>query len=351
MPPAPALSLGRPVRRGAPPSSVEAVRETDSDALVSRMHACEAGYLPLDEYAPLFLKPGHPHARRPPLISIGTYLRVQEVDRYVDTFLRTGSLTGTHPTQERVQIVSLGAGSDTRFWRMAARTPTLHRYVELDFPESVQSKMASIQHHAALSAPLGEVHTTPHSLTGDTYGLLGTDLRKLAQQPSEWAIIAELLNPAYPTLLLCECVLAYMDKEAADVLLTQCMQYGPRMSVLCYDMCIAGDAPHTEASPTRFGQVMLQNLRVRHLALPGARTCTTPNAYQARFEALARATEPSVPMRLTQGAYTLCASWRALPSAERERITRLERLDEVEELEMLLGHYCMAWVERSFMVQ
>lgn len=117
MPPQ-ALSLGRPFHRGAPPSSAEAVRETDSDALVSRIHACEAGYLPPDEYAPLFARPGRPHARRPPLISIGTYLRAQELDRYVDTFLRTGSLCGTQPAAKRVQIVSLGAGSDTRFWRM-----------------------------------------------------------------------------------------------------------------------------------------------------------------------------------------------------------------------------------------
>jgi len=222
--------------------------------------------------------------------------------------------------------------------------------MELDFTESVQSKVASIQHHSALAAPLGQVHTTSHSLTADTYALLGTDLSTLATQPTEWAAIAELLDPAYPTLVLCECVLAYLERDAADALLTQFMKHAPRVSVLSYDMCIAGDAPHVDAEATRFGQVMLQNLGARQLILPGARTCTTPTAYEARFKALAQATAPSTSMSITHGAYSLRAAWQALPPAERERVTRLEHLDEVEELEMLLGHYSMAWVERS-MVQ
>ncbi|CCU97804.1 unnamed protein product [Malassezia sympodialis ATCC 42132] len=269
---APALSLGRAYRRTKAPSSFEAVRETDSDALVSRIHACEAGYLPPDEYAPLFARPGRPHSRRPPLISIGTFLRAQLVDRYVDAFLRTGSLNGTEPTQER-----------------AASARTLHRYMELDFTESVQSKVASIQHHSALAAPLGQVHTTSHSLTADTYALLGTDLSTLATQPTEWAAIAELLDPAYPTLVLCECVLAYLERDAADALLTQFMKHAPRVSVLSYDMCIAGDAPHVDAEATRFGQVMLQNLGARQLILPGARTCTTPTAVAGAAARRARA--------------------------------------------------------------
>lgn len=222
--------------------------------------------------------------------------------------------------------------------------------MELDFTESVQSKTATIEHQPSLAAPLVQMHTTSHSLTSDTYALLGTDLSTLATQPTEWASVAELLDPACPTLLLCECVLAYLDRDAADALLTQFLKHCPRASVLSYDMCIAGDARGTHAEPTRFGQVMLQNLSVRQLLLPGARTCTTPAAYEARFEALAHATA-STSVSIKHGAYSLRASWQALPPAERERVTRLEHLDEVEELEMLLGHYCMAWVERTPMVQ
>lgn len=43
------------------------------------------------------------------------------------------------------------------------------------------------------------------------------------------------------------------------------------------------------------------------------------------------------------GAQSLREAWRNLDSAERTRLSRLEGLDEVEELEMLLGHYCISW--------
>lgn len=221
--------------------------------------------------------------------------------------------------------------------------------MELDFAESVQGKVDAIQHHTALQAPLGHVHATPTALTSDKYALLGADLATLASHPDQWATLTAQLDPECPTLLLCECVLAYLEQDAADALLARLMEYAPQVSVLCYDMCISGDAPPGSA-PTRFGQVMLQNLSTRHLSLPGARACTTPAAYATRFEALARKTAPTE-RTVAHDAYTLCASWHALPPAERERVARLEHLDEVEELEMLLGHYGIAWVERTPMVQ
>jgi hypothetical protein len=38
---------------------------------------------------------------------------------------------------------------------------------------------------------------------------------------------------------------------------------------------------------------------------------------------------------------------RYLPSEERERVASLEMLDEIEELELLLGHYFVAWGRRT----
>ena len=72
---------------------------------------------------------------------------------------------------------------------------------------------------------------------------------------------------------------------------------------------------------------------MRGLELPGARAYTTPAAYTERFK---RALPES-------GAQSLRDAWHNLDSAERTRLSRLEGLDEVEELEMLLGHYCISW--------
>lgn len=36
-----------------------------------------------------------------------------------------------------------------------------------------------------------------------------------------------------------------------------------------------------------------------------------------------------------------------VPSIELERVTRLERLDEIEELELVLAHYAVAWASKG----
>lgn len=115
------LSLGAP--RPPRPRGTDAVRETDTDALRARLAACRAGYLAPDPYAERFAPPLRraESLSRAPLISIGTYLRAAEMDKHTAYFVQHGTLAPAPTTQEGtppVQIVSLGAGSDTRFWRM-----------------------------------------------------------------------------------------------------------------------------------------------------------------------------------------------------------------------------------------
>lgn len=102
-----------------------AIRSTDQDAVVSRMSAIHQGYLQNDPYTPLLasneyqtISPGFSvQGRRSPIINIGTYLRCTTIDCLVDRFLQEGqSLSG-----RKKQIISLGAGSDARFWRIHVR--------------------------------------------------------------------------------------------------------------------------------------------------------------------------------------------------------------------------------------
>lgn len=144
----PSLSLGAPRshrRRGGAPEAAttaptttptglqlrkryedDAIRATDNDALTSRLSSIQAGYLAKDDYSPLFaastapaidpnlpLNPA-PTLRRPPVINVGTYLRCSGIDALVEAFL-------THAGSEKKQIVSLGAGSDGRYWRLMVR--------------------------------------------------------------------------------------------------------------------------------------------------------------------------------------------------------------------------------------
>jgi hypothetical protein len=77
-------------------------------------------YFP-DSYTPLFIR-GRPHPstyRRPPIINIGTHARTLAIDALVEQFL-----LGPAKEAGGGQIVSLGAGSDTRFWRIRVSKQT-----------------------------------------------------------------------------------------------------------------------------------------------------------------------------------------------------------------------------------
>lgn len=118
LPPSSTSSRGVP-----PPDPDDAIRSTDDDAASSRLYACltfphsrrrqteplrsakNLGYLEDPFLAPLYRSPA---VRKPPLINVGTHHRSYAIDRLVDRFLACGGR----------QIVSLGAGSDTRFWRI-----------------------------------------------------------------------------------------------------------------------------------------------------------------------------------------------------------------------------------------
>lgn len=323
----------------------DAVRNTDSDALLSRLSALKLGYLPSEPFTQEFSstlpsngghptgrsgfpQPHHPGSsiRRSPLINIGTYLRCSTIDAEVESFLRQGC--------EQKQIISVGAGSDSRYWRIMADTDLsrrLHHYVEIDFEENTSQKLSRILKSPILRAsldtnssvygvPLSHLsqfslgvpcHTGSESRQFDVirsskYSLLAADVRSLhPDTPSAERIDLEhLLGPAstgldstLPTLILFECVLAYIAPDRADWLIRHLGQRFAAVQALSYDIALAGDAhpsakavacvsSESESSecgqtvgtadsaiststtvappapPSRFGRVMLQNLEV-----------------------------------------------------------------------------------------
>lgn len=93
-----------------------AIRQTDSDAALARHSAVQKGYF-TDPFIRNLLPRGSQYQPpRPPLINVGTYVRSEGIDALVDQWFDLASAEG-----KRCQIVSLGAGSDTRFWRISVR--------------------------------------------------------------------------------------------------------------------------------------------------------------------------------------------------------------------------------------
>ncbi|BGP18664.1 hypothetical protein JCM10213_002908 [Rhodosporidiobolus nylandii] len=326
----------------AQPSADAAVRSTDLDALVSRASAHREGYLK-DPFALLFLPPAQRRSgeKRPPLINIGTHARTWAVDELVEQFLRREA--------GECQVLSLGAGTDTRFWRLRKKWEEgrvrlgewrCRRWVEVDFPEATSAKAKTVSGKTELKGALGsdvKIELGGQGLTSSLYALLPGDLRMLdaltslllAPPPSNPSG-PPILDPSLPTLLLVECVLVYLEPDITQGLLSwfsETFDGAKGSAVVSYDPFGLEDS---------FGQVMKRNLAARNLLLPGAGSTPTLASLVERLQAA--------------GASGECGSLSVkdiregcVPREEAERVAKIEQIDEVEELNLVLEHYAVTW--------
>ena len=261
---------------------------------------------------------------------LGTYVRTYAIDLLVKKFL--GEDDGTASPRKR-QIISLGAGSDTRYFRLMASQPSRPIvYHELDFPTNTAQKIQSIKHSPSLLSLLGgsssiRISQDLTSLTSPSYNIHPIDLRTLHVSSPELAN----LDPTLPTLLLSECCLIYLPPSDADSILKHFTSHlfppDTPLGMIIYEPINPSDA---------FGRVMVQNLARRGIVLQTLK----------RYATLARQRERLRVMGFESGQGTadvhfIWEEW--VSDQEKERVGRLEMLDEVEEWRLLAGHYCVAW--------
>lgn len=231
------------------------------------------------------------------------------------------------------QIVSLGAGTDTRFFRLQDSHPAARlTYHEIDFPTNTVAKMASIRKHPQLHRKLKHMPPDSDTYHSDTYNIHALDLRSLAASSKD-AALPELANldATVPTLILSEMCLVYLQAATVQAIVSTLLTHylGPSTpaSLILYEPILPQDA---------FGRTMISNLQTRNIHLHTLTVYPELGDQRARlkgygFEAVARAEDTSY-------------IWRKWVSAEeKERVGSLEFLDELEELELLLRHYCVAW--------
>lgn len=293
------------------------IQQTDLDASSSRMSAVQLGYLD-DDIAKHFWPAGQEILKRYPIINRGTFVRSQAIDRLVKLFLR--STTG-----QRVQIISLGAGSDTRFFRLWTKglfNATPVEYHELDFEKNVNQKRQRLRNSAHLADVVLQAEKA-----GCHYHLHAIDLRDLtAKAPPE----IPKLDPELPTLLLSECCLCYLAPDVASSV----VQY--------FKMNLKGSLALVVYEPIRpfdaFGKTMGTNLASRGIHLQTLKRYSTLEAQRLRMKLAG--------FEDGQGARTVHELWQSdawVSGEERQRIESLEWLDEIEEWQLLAGHYCVAW--------
>ncbi|GAA6029010.1 hypothetical protein JCM8097_001550 [Rhodosporidiobolus ruineniae] len=325
-------------------STDAAVRSTDLDALTSRCSAHSLGYID-DPLSLLFLPPAQRRNpdKRPPLINLGTHARTWAVDELVEQFLAASS-SGEGGAQPR-QVLSLGAGNDTRFWRMRKRWAdegrewTCRKWVEVDFPEATGSKARVVSMKAELKGQLGgdvKIELGGQGLSSPLYALLPGDLRSLSalsssllSAPPSGSSPEPILDPSLPTLLLLECVLVYLEPAVTDELLRwSCETFAAeRSAVVTYDPFGLDDA---------FGAVMKRNLAARNLSLPGADSTPSLSSLSSHLSSAgcAGACGALSVKEIKEGC---------VPLEEAERVAKIEQIDEVEELNLVLSHYAVSW--------
>jgi len=156
------------------------------------------------------------------------------------------------------------------------------------------------------------------------YCMVGVDLRQGDVVMEE--LVKAGIDKNLPTFFLAECVLVYMETAYSNSLL-QKISF-PESMVVVYEQVNPHDA---------FGAQMMLNLQARGCPLKGI-----IGSLEAHKERML-----SCGWEHVSSEYMLTLFNTCIPRKEIERINRIEMLDEEEEWNLLLRHYCITWARNS----
>lgn len=269
--------------------------------------------------------------------SVGTFVRSTAINNLVWRFLSVGSSV-------KKQIISLGAGSDTRYFRLQTDVSSrLHPFVyhELDFAENTTGKIRTITSVAKLNQCIQgpvDISTDGTGLHSPMYHIHPIDLRSLASSadaPEQNAQPTSLagLDCSLPTLLISECCLVYLHPAAADEVLnyfTHLFSAETPLGLVIYEPFNPFDS---------FGEVMVSNLAARGIVLQTLQKYHSLDVQKARLKSHGFSSAEAADVDF------LWENW--ITAKEKERIAELEMIDEVEEWRLLAKHYCVVWGSRG----
>ncbi|XP_037232933.1 tRNA wybutosine-synthesizing protein 4-like isoform X1 [Falco rusticolus] len=291
-----------------------AVQGTSGSSALSKCSAAARGYIQ-DRFLPLLV--GR-RRRRAPLVHRGYYIRARAVDHCVQDFLLK---TQRYP---RTQILSLGAGFDSLYFRLKDVGLLHHTVVyEVDFLNVACQKAALIKRTKELSALVGDTGGEGLGVitfSGEDYKLLGVDLSELSEL--ERALEEAGLDKEIPTLFIAEVVLTYMENSRSDALIQWAAEHFSQACFLLYEQMHPEDP---------FGRVMQQHFSQLNSTLHSLSKHPDCEAQRRRF--LEKGwTECSV---MDMNTFFTCCT----PEDEQQRLQALEPFDEYEEWHLKCSHY------------
>lgn len=264
----------------------------------------------------------HP-LKRTPEINRGYYARTKAVDHLVRQFcLRE---------KDSAQIVNIGCGWDSLFFRLKADPAiSFGRFVDVDSSQVIARKVQHILKNQQLTDLLQDIqildsgsHSKEDCLHSKDYHLIACDATKVKKLTD---LLAKdcAINRSDPVLFVFECVLLYWSLEQTSTLIQCLSKMFNKCSILVFDLLNTSDT---------FAKVMQQSLSERDTPLLGISESNTLDDWQ---------------QKLRTNGYPNVIAWdmtsvysQLLPYADRERIEKLEFLDETELLTQLLQHYCL----------
>ena len=249
-------------------SGDEGVMSTNDDATICKRYAVSLGYWK-DEFIDQFFHNKRPtrFERKTPEINRGYYARVQAINYLVNQFLDyVQSLNEKANSQIKCQIVNIGAGFDTLYWRLKKQSKTnlIQSFIDLDLDGITFRKLHQIRNRPELLNLLGDdISFNKFNLHSNVYHLCSGDLRDLKQLNDKLFNDCKL-DSSLPTLFISECVLVYLTKRhVANFLksITDCFQ---APVIVNYEQVNMND---------KFGEIMIDNLRTRDCEIMDLESC------------------------------------------------------------------------------
>lgn len=293
------------------------VQETNDSSILSKASIVELGYFN-DPFLKLFCKR---IARRSPLIHRGYYIRAMAIDHVLKSFLNN--------TQGQLQIISLGAGFDTSYFRLKSQHRELFanrcRYIEVDFPDVVKRKQELVMRNEALVQMIGEfsICTQDGELDSKDYNIVPCDLTDLKRLEKMFSKLHIQLDT--PTLFFSECVLTYVDYEQANNLLQWIQAMFPNCVLAIYEQYCPSDP---------FGVVMMNHFNKIQSPLKRINQLNTLQKHKELLSSFHFDSAISFNMNYFFERY--------VSNEEKERMMNLEVFDEYEEWHLKCSHYCIA---------
>ena len=317
--------------------SEESVTRTNDDASQCKRSAVSLGYWQdpyLNELVPRQGLTFQGEMRKAPEIHLGYYTRVCTIwNLLIKAVDKISEIQGKGA---KVQILNLGAGYDTLFWRVqdylesSFRNDMIKCFVDIDLPEVTAKKCMSVRRSNNLLAKVAgvgneEVKFSRTDMHGHCYHIVAvnfTDIDLLEKKLSECTGFSYDL----PTIFICECVMVYIEPTKANNFLKwTSTKFHSSIAMINHEQINIFD---------KFGQVMLENLSQRGCSLPGIEACRNKNTHIQRL--------------VTSGwdsgvCWTMYELYNLLPKEDINRVEKIEFLDERELVNQLFEHYCVSF--------